>query len=237
MSFLSGIGNIVSKVLPKVVSTVENIAASPAGKIGIDILKQLAGSAFSKDGKGGLFSDSFKLSLPNPLKSLNGLLGDWGKKVDSVGDFLSRIGDFLQGNRQLENGTQVKVPPRIGDRAGTVAEAASAISSAISSGTIHAAVPVNPGTVEATHAPSTTGTARAGGSVLDRIDDKAFTSGLSTQQNKILDDLKKGGADDTALAQMKAQMQMQNLQNLMQFMSNIARIMGDIQKGIIQNIR
>ena len=38
-------------------------------------------------------------------------------------------------------------------------------------------------------------------------------------------------------AEMEAQFQLQNYQNLMQFVSNIMRIMGDVSKSIVSNIR
>ena len=245
MSFLSGIGNIVSKVLPKITSTISNIASTPAGKVGIDILKQLAQSAFSKDGKGGLFSDSFQLTLPNPLSRLNGLLGNIGSKATSIGDFLSNIGDFLQGKRQLENGGTVNLP-RLGDRANTIASTASATAAAIANGGI-----VPPSTHDAgaatgsssaastssTSSASTSATSGVTSSALDRISPDAFSTKLSPAQQNIINKAKAAGADGAQVAQMQAQMEMQNLQNLMQFMSNIMRIMGDISKGIVQNIR
>ena len=74
-------------------------------------------------------------------------------------------------------------------------------------------------------------------SALDRISPDAFSTKLSSAQQNIINKAKAAGADGAQLAQMQAQMEMQNLQNLMQFMSNIMRIMGDISKGIVQNIR
>lgn len=66
---------------------------------------------------------------------------------------------------------------------------------------------------------------------------KALTTSLSSQQKSVIDKAKAAGADEAQLAQMQAQMEMTNMQNLMQFLSNVMRIMGDISKGVIQNIR
>ena len=228
MSFFSSISSVVSKVLPKVASVVGNIASSPAGKVGIDILKQLASSAFSKDGKGGLFSDSFKLTLPNPLSKLNGLLGSAGKNVTSIGDFLSKIGDFLQGKRQLENGTNVTVP-QLNDRSAVSAQAAASTAQAIASGQYNSTIAQ---TVASSSAASTSAASNAPG-VLSGIDPIAFNTGLTKDQTDLLANV----TDPTQKAQMTAQFKMQNYQNLMQFISNIMRIQGDISKSIISNIR
>lgn len=225
MGFLGSIGSIVSKVLPKVASLVGNIGSTPAGKVGLDILKQLAQSAFSKDGKGGVFSDSVSVTLPNPLSRLNKLLGKAGAKFTSVGDFLSKIGSFLQGKRQLEGGKSVNVP-RLGERAQTSAAQAAATQKAIAAGQYNQAI--SQSRAASTSAPST-----SSGSVLGSISKDAFNTGLTQDQTDLLANVK----DKTQKAQMTAQFQMQNYQNLMQFISNIMRIQGDISKSIIGNIR
>ncbi len=224
MAFLGAVGNLVSKVLPKVIPAVTNLLASPAGQVGKSILQQLAQSIFAKDGQQGVFSDKVQISLPNPLSRLNGLLGNIGKTVANVSDFMSRIGDFLQGNRQLENGKGVDVP-KLSDRAATSAAQAGATASQIAAGNYS-------GAVASAASASTAGTS-GGGSIVGSIPSQAFSTALSPDQQNMLSNVK----DPTQKAQMTAQFQMQNYQNLMQFISNIMRIMGDISKGVIQNIR
>ncbi|MBX5482225.1 MAG: hypothetical protein IRZ16_10385 [Myxococcaceae bacterium] len=233
MGFLGSIGNIVSKVLPKVTNVISEIASNPVGKIGIDILKQLAQSAFSKDGKGGLFSDSFSLTLPNPLSRLNGLLGNWGAKIDSVGDFLSRIGEFLQGKRQLEDGQKVDVPV-LKDRAQVSAQQAASLAADIGAGAYKDVIAsTSAASTASSSSASTASPASSGGSILGSISDQAFSTALTAEQNDLLSKVK----DPTQRAQMEAQFKLQNYQNLMMFISNIMRIMGDISKSIVSNIR
>ena len=73
------------------------------------------------------------------------------------------------------------------------------------------------------------------------IDSASFNAAVSTKlsaaQTNILDKAKAAGADGAQVAQMQAQMEMQNLENLIQFLSNAMRIMADTSKGIVQNIR
>jgi hypothetical protein len=61
----------------------------------------------------------------------------------------------------------------------------------------------------------------------------ALSAGLTSDQTNMLSKVK----DPTQKAQMEAQFQMQNYQNMTQFISNIMRIKGDISKAIISNIR
>ncbi len=133
MSFLSNIQNFVNTVVPKLESKIESVESSPAGKVGVDILKQLASSVFAKDGKGGVFSEKLQISLPNPLAKLNKFLADIGQKFTSGGDFLKNIGNFLTGNRTLENGNTVTVP-KLQDRAATSAAATQQVAKSLTSG-------------------------------------------------------------------------------------------------------
>jgi hypothetical protein len=236
MAFLNNVGSLVAKILPKVTSTVQSVMASPVGKVGLDILKQLASSAFAKDGSGGVFSDKFQISLPNPLSRLNKLLGNIGSKITSVSDFLSRIGEFLQGNRKLENGTSVNVPS-LSDRAATSAKAAASTSADIGAGKYNGALAKSTSASTASGAGSSGGVSASGGasggSIVGSIGAQAFSTALTGDQQNLLGKVK----DPTQRAQMEAQFQMQNYQNLMQFVSNIMRIMGDISKSVISNIR
>ena len=224
MAFLGAVGNLVSKVLPKVIPAVQGLLASPAGQIGKSILQQLAKSIFAKDGQQGVFSENVQISLPNPLSRLNKLLGNVGKTVTNVSDFLSRIGQFLQGNRTLENGNNVNVPS-LSDRAPVAAQQAAATAEQIAGGSYDSAIA------------STTSASPVGGSdsgsIVGGIPSAAFSTALTGDQQNMLANVK----DPTQKAQMTAQFQMQNYQNLMQFISNIMRIMGDISRSVIQNIR
>ena len=227
MAFLGAVGNIVSKVLPKVVGTVSNLLSTPVGQAGLNILKQLASSVFSKDGSGGLFSENLQLTLPNPLSRLNGLLGKIGSTVANVSDFLSRIGEFLQGNRTLENGTNVDVPA-LSDRAPVAAQQAAATAQAVTAGSHSGAI------AQAVQASTASGSpASAGGSIVGALPEAAFSTAMSPDQKNMLSKVK----DPTQRAQMEAQFQMQNYQNLMQFISNIMKIMGDTSRAIVSNIR
>jgi hypothetical protein len=62
---------------------------------------------------------------------------------------------------------------------------------------------------------------------------KALSTGLTSEQKNMLGKVK----DPAQKAQMEAQFEMQNYQNMTQFISNIMRIKGDISKAIISNIR
>ncbi len=227
MAFLGAVGNIVSKVLPKVVGTVQNLISTPVGQAGLNILKQLASSVFSRDGQGGLFSENFQLSLPNPLSRLNGLLGKVGSTVANVSDFLSRIGDFLQGNRTLENGTDVTVPS-LSDRAKVAAQQAASTAQAVTAGSYDSAISQAVSASTAANSP-----AASGGSIVGSIGSAAFSTAMNPDQKNMLSKVK----DPTQRAQMEAQFQMQNYQNLMTFISNIMRIMGETSKSIIMNTR
>ena len=253
MSFLTNIQNFVNTVVPKLESKIGNVESSPAGKVGVDILKQLASSVFSKDGKGGVFSEKLQLSLPNPLAKLNKLLADIGQKFASGGDFLKNIGNFLTGNRTLENGTQVNVPP-LQDRAATSAAAAKSVASSLTSGSTSTGSTSSASTAKntsaSTSAAKTTSTsnyastAKSGeivggtGSVLNQMGNTggAFTwNGLSKTQQDMLD---QSGLDASTPEgkRMILQFKMQNYSEVMQLVSNVAKQLSDISKSIIRNI-
>jgi hypothetical protein len=234
---LAALAPLVMKALPAVLPNVLGALAGPLGQAAQGILGQLAQSVFSQDDKGGLFSEKVNVSVDNPLSKLNGLLGEVGKNFLSAGDSLKTIGEFLQGKpRKLENGKEIVKPHLLkpetikilGDWSKNMASQ------------INVNVNVNASGSAVDPATGTGGSKGSSGSRSKtlsvagvKIDRDAFSSGLSSEQKKTLDQVK----DPTAKAQMKAQMELQNMQNLMQFLSNIVRISGDISKSIIQNVR
>ncbi len=253
MSFLSGIQNFVNTIVPQLESKIDSIENNPAGKVGLDILKQLASSIFSKDGKGGVFSEKVTLSLPNPLAKLNKLLGDIGAKFLNGGDLLRNIGAFLTGNRTLENGTNVTVP-RLQDRAATSADTTKKLASTLSTGSTSSSTGSQPAkttsntnttsnvstnkSASTTKASSTTRMVGGSGTVLNQVDGigGAFEwNGLTKTQQKMMDD---AGIDPntTEGKRMILQFTMQNYSETMQLVSNIAKQQSDISKSIIRNI-
>ena len=233
---LAALAPIVMKALPAVLPNVLGSLAGPAGQAAQGILSLLAKSAFAQDGTGGFFSDKINISVENPLAKLNPLLGEFGQGLLGVGDFLRKIGERLQGRpRKLEDGREI-VKPRLLEP-DTIRLHRDCFKDLCSQILVN--VNVNAG---ASGSQSGSGTSRSTGASRSRggltvggvkIDGAALSSGLSKEQQKILDEVK----DPTQKAQMKAQMQLQNLQNLMQFLSNIVRIQGDISRSIIQNVR
>ena len=193
---------------------------------------------FSQDGKPGLFPEKTPLGLPNPLALLNGHFKELGKLYSSAGDFLKGLGDFLQGKPiKLENGKEITKPHVVHPRTARIHyDCARRVCEQLN---VNVDVDVIAGRGCARSTSSTGGTSRSrsasGGLNVGgvHIDKGAFSSSLSPQQEQILSGVK----DETQKAQMKAQMEMQNMQNLMQFLSNITRIMGDISKSIVSNIR
>jgi hypothetical protein len=238
MSFLSSIQNFVNTVVPKLESKVEGIESNPAGKVGLDILKQLASSIFSKDGKGGLFSEKLTLSLPNPLAKLNKFLADIGAKFLNGGDFLKNIGNFLTGNRTLENGSQVTVP-RLQDRAQTSATTSKDVASSIGNGAYDTTIKNSTsGSTSTSTSASTLNDSRSSGSVLTQIEGSgsAFDwKTLTGAQSEMLAEsgIKPGTPEYN---RMVLQFKMQNYAETMQLISNIAKQLSDISKSIIRNI-
>ena len=227
---------LVAQALPVLLPQIVGALAGPAGEAAQGILGQLAKSLFSQDGKTGLFPQKTPLGLPNPLSLLNGHFAELGKGYSRVGDLLKGLGDFLQGKpAKLENGNSIAKPPVFDPKVATIHhDAAKRIAEQL-----NVNLNITLGGAPAQETASTGSTSRKRGSKGGltvggvQLDKAAFSSGLSPEQNKILEQVK----DPTQKAQMKAQMEMQNMQNLMQFLSNITRIMGDISKSIIQNVR
>ncbi len=62
-------------------------------------------------------------------------------------------------------------------------------------------------------------------------------NGLSSSQKAIIDEAKKGGVDEKQLAQMTAQMKMDNLSSMTQMMSNLLKKLGETSAAVIGNIR
>jgi len=233
---LAALAPIVMKALPAVLPNVAGALAGPAGLAAQGILGQLAQSVFSQDRKEGLFSEKINVSVDNPLSKLNKLIGEVGKGILGAGDFLKKIGDLLQGKpRKLENGEEIVKPPLLEPDTLHVHDESSKnisptnITVNVNASGSAAASAAGTGRSRSTSA-SRSGALTIGGVKIDRA---AFSSGISPEQQKILSQVK----DPTQKAQMKAQMELQNMQNLMQFLSNIVRISGDISKSIIQNVR
>ncbi|HZA51934.1 MAG TPA: hypothetical protein VE549_14415 [Myxococcaceae bacterium] len=228
---------LVTQALPMILPQLVGALAGPAGQAAQGLLGQLATSLFSPQAKKeGLFPEKTPLGLPNPLALLNGHFKELGKLYSRAGDLLKGLGDFLQGKpTKLENGKEITKPHVLDPKTAKIHfDAAGAIINQI-----NVNVHVNQGGVStepATSAGKTGKSKSASGSLTVggvQLDKGAFSSALSPEQNRILSEVK----DPTQKAQMKAQMEMQNMQNLMQFLSNITRIMGDISKAIVQNVR
>lgn len=229
---------LLTQALPTLLPTLATAFVGPLGQAAQGILGQLAQNVFSESGKGGLFTDTLKLNLPNPLSVLNGPLAQIGKGYSSAGDLLKDYGNFLQGKpKQLENGVSVSKPHILKSNTAKVHHDWMAKMAAQPNITVN---------IHLNGAGAAEGTASGGGTTTKsksakggmtvagvKVDAAAFTAGLSPEQERILGQV----TDPTQKAQMKAQMEMQNMQNLMQFLSNITRIMGDISKSIIQNVR
>jgi hypothetical protein len=221
LPLIAALAPLVTQALPMLLPQIAGALAGPAGQAAQGTLDQLAKSLFSQGDKGGLFPEKTPLGLPNPLSLLNGQFAELGKVYSRAGDLLKAIGDFLQGKpTKLENGKEIVKPHVLKPKTAKVH---------------HDAAKKIGDQMGATPSRRTAASGSKGGFTFGgvQIDKAAFSSGLSPEQNKILEQVK----DPTQKAQMKAQMEMQNMQNLMQFLSNITRIMGDISKSIIQNVR
>ena len=228
---------LVTQALPMILPQLVGALAGPAGQAAQGILGQLATSLFSQQAKKeGLFPEKTPLGLPNPLSLLNGHFKELGKLYSRAGDLLKGFGDFLQGKpTKLENGKEITKPHVLDPKTARIhCDAARAIIDEI-----NVNVNINQGGVSTEPATSSGKTGRSksasGGLTVGgvKLDKGAFSSALSPEQNRILSEVQ----DPTQKSQMKAQMEMQNMQNLMQFLSNITRIMGDISKAIVQNVR
>ncbi|MHB8877167.1 MAG: hypothetical protein ACYC8T_26010, partial [Myxococcaceae bacterium] len=132
--------------------------------------------------------------------------------------FLKNIGDFLSGKREV-GGQQVTVP-QLGDRGAAVGQAASAIAGQVASGGYNSAI---------SQASGAGNVGKAGG---------IYDTGFSKAQQDMLKAL---DADPNTTpgekARMVAQFNMQNHQQLMEFISNMQKMMHDTSKAIIGNIR
>jgi hypothetical protein len=231
---LAALAPILMKALPAVLPNIVGALAGPAGQAAQGILGQLAQSVFSQDAKSGFFSDKINVSVDNPLSKLNKLFGEIGKGFLGAGDFLKRIGEQLQGKpRKLENGKEIVKPRLLEPESLEVhRERAKNLSSDI---IVHVNVNGLGSATGTGGSRASSGSSRPGALSIAgvKIDRSAFSSGISSEQKKILDQVK----DPAQKAQMKAQMELQNMQNLMQFLSNIVRIQGEISRSIIQNVR
>ena len=231
MGFFDTIGNVISSVAKFAIPIVSDISSGGIGGLAKDIFGQLAKSVFSDGKSGGLFSDNLSLfgqQLPNPLKSLNGLLAGVGGTFDSVGGFLNGIGDFLQGGRQVD-GQSVTLPD-LGARAEHVATAVGNVAKQVSSGQYDTAIQTPRGS--APPSPADTG----GGTISNTgVDTSLFRDGeLSKDQTDAL-----AGLDPNSKEYKRtvAQFKLQNHAETMAFISNYFKMLHDTQMSIIQNMR
>lgn len=211
------IGSILSK-LPNM-GSLSKIANSSVGKTAINILKQLASSAFQSIKQNGLFGDlKLGVSIPNPLKALQKLLAPIGKTFSSIGDFMKKIGGMLSGQRQID-GKNVTVPS-LGDRAKPTSAAASAAAGAVGSGQYDATL--------------ANVASKPGGPWANVLANKnVLSTGISSHQKKILDTIE----DPQEKARLSAQFQLQNHVEMMALISNIMKMQHQAAMSVVNNLR
>lgn len=199
--------------------SLSKIANSPVGKKAIDILKQLASSAFQSVKQNGLFGDlKLGVNLPNPLKALQKLLAPLGKTFATVGEFMKKIGSLLSGKREIE-GQSVTVPS-LQERVGPAAQAVGAAASRVGSGAFDGAL----------SAARSTGK----GPWNDVLGNRgAMGGGLSNAQKKVLDTIE----DPQEKARLTAQFQLQAHMEFLSMLSNIMKMQHQAAMAVINNLR
>ena len=214
-------GLSISGILNKLpnLGSLSKIANSSVGKTAINILKQLASSAFQSIKQNGLYGDiKLGINIPNPLKALQKFLAPIGKTFSSIGDFMKKIGGLLSGERNID-GQKVTVPS-LADRAKGTSQAASGAAASVAAGNHDAAI----------RAATTSGK----GPWTDILNNKnMYSTGLTSQQQKVLESIE----DPQEKARMSAQFQLQNHVEMMAMISNIMKMQHEAAMSVINNMR
>ena len=70
-----------------------------------------------------------------------------------------------------------------------------------------------------------------------KLDLNAMMNGLSDSQKKDLEDMKAAGCDDKQIKMQQMQFKMQNMSELMSFISNMSKMQNETLKSLIANLR
>jgi len=218
MGFLSGIGSAITSGFKSVTSIVSNVAKAVT-TVATPILNQ-AKDIFSAVSQGAGFVGqlaNLKLpfGLPNPLQALAPLAKGIQGGAAGISDVLKNMGSQL--NNATVDGKPVTLPS-LGDRAGTVAKQAQAISAGVAAGTV---------------APTAAASGSGAATGASTVSAGAYDTGMTKFQQENLDKAEPGAERD----RMAAQFKMQNHMELMAFISNMQKMIHDTAMSIIGNIR
>lgn len=206
-SAFKSIGNIVKPLATQALKSI----AGPA----VDMLKNVVGSGFDAAVK---VAQSYTSRLPVIGDLASKLLGKGAEALKGMAfNGLDNLVKGLVGQPQTTNvgGQNVTTPPLAQRATAAVSTASSAATAALNNAT-----------------------AAAGGSLPKSIaDNLAFSPGLSSAQSKMLNDATAAGMDPKQVAQLKIQMEMDNMKQTMEMFSNIMKTMSGISNTIVGNMR
>jgi hypothetical protein len=216
MGFVGSLGNVFKSV-GSIVKPLAQAAIKGIAPAATNMLKNIVGSGFDGVLKA---AQGYVSRLPFIGDLASKLLGKGAESLKGMafGGIDKLVGQLVNKLTPQTISGQTVTTPTLANRGGAaVSHTSSAATAAL-----------------------TQATQASGGAFPAAIRDSltaATAPGLSKQQQGMIDQLKASGADDKQIAQMQVQMQMDNMKQMMEMFSNIAKTMAGISSTIVGNIR